>query len=167
LRVAENRWKHWGAVAEYSFSNQPLRLSNLTDSQPLLALGHAIHRFSYNVAYYPLDRTHRFRPFAFAGPGVSLFYVRSDAKDLAAARGLRLNDPWKLTIQWGGGIKILLKDKVAASFQFSDNIAGVPHYGLPPNGRLVSGTYSAGFLPNGIMHNRLLSVGLIYQWGAR
>ncbi len=93
LRITENRWKHWGATMEYGFSNQPLRFTNLSDTAPSLALGHSIHRFSYDVLYYPLDRFHRLRPFAFAGSGVSLFYIRSSSKDAAAAKGIPLSDP--------------------------------------------------------------------------
>jgi hypothetical protein len=167
LRIAENRWKNWGAIMEYSFSNQPLRFSNLTDSLPSLALSHSIHHVSYEIAYYPLDRANRFRPFVFAGPGVSLYYIRKDSRDFAATKSLRLTSPWKLTGEWGGGVKILLMDKLAASVQFTDSFTGVPAYGLPPNGSLISGAYKAGFFPSGIMHNRQFNVGLIYQWGGR
>jgi hypothetical protein len=167
IRIAENRWKNWGAIMEYSLSNQPLRFSNLTDTLPSLALRHSVHHVSYNIAYYPLDRTNRFRPFVFAGPGVSLYYIRKDSRDFAATKGLRLTSPWKLTGEWGGGVKILIIDKLAASVQFTDSITGVPSYGLPPNGSLVSGSYTAGFFPSGIMDNRQFNVGLIYQWGGR
>jgi opacity protein-like surface antigen len=167
LRVTENRWQHWGAAMEYGFSNQPLKFTNLSDAVPLLALGHSIHRFKYDFVYYPFDRSHRLRPFAFAGSGASLFVVKGPSRDAAAAKGIQLNDPWKLTVSWGGGVKYLIRDQLAASFQFSDGMSGVPHYGLPPSGRFVSSQYSPGFQPDGRLHNRLISLSFIYQWGSR
>ncbi len=167
LRLTENRWKHWGAAMEYSFSNQPLRFTNLSDAVPSLALTHSIHRLSYDVLYYPLDTRHRLRPFAFAGPGVSLFYIKSSARDAAAALGIHLTDPWKFSMRWGGGVKYLIRDQVAVSVQFTDNISGVPQYGMPGAGYTVAGQYVAGFRPDGLMHNRLISVGFNYQFGRR
>jgi opacity protein-like surface antigen len=167
LRITENRWKHWGATMEYGFSNQPLRFTNLSDTAPSLALGHSIHRFSYDVVYYPLDRFHRLRPFAFAGSGVSLFYIRSSSKDAAAAQGIPLSNPWKFSMRWGGGAKYLIRDQIAVSMQYSENISGVPHYGLPSTGYVASGQYSPGFKPDGMLHNRLFSLSFNYQWGSR
>jgi opacity protein-like surface antigen len=165
--ITDNRWQHWGATLEYSFANQPITFANLTDSVSSLSLGHVIHRFSYDVLYYPLDRSQKVRPYLFAGPGVSLFYVKSSSKDEAASQGISLSDPWKFTMNWGGGVKYLLKSQVAASFQFSDSISGVPGYGLPRTGIVVSGGYAPGFRPDGLMNNWLISFGLNYQWDDR
>jgi opacity protein-like surface antigen len=164
IRVTDNQWQHWGATLEYSFSDQPITVTNLSDSMPSLELGHAIHRFAYDVLYYPSDRDHKLRPFVFAGPGVSLFHVNGSAKDAAAAMGIRLSDPWKFTMNWGGGVKYLLKKQFAASFQFSDSISGVPGYGLPETGRVISGVYVPGFCPEGRLHNWLIGIGLVFQW---
>jgi hypothetical protein len=164
ISATDNLKQHYGGSLEYSFSNQPLTITNLSDAVPSLSLGHSIHRFAYNILYYPLDRDARLRPFAFLGPGVSLFSVSGSSKEAAAAQGIHLSAPWKFTVNFGGGIKYLLKDHVAASFQFSDSISGVPGYGLPPNGSFVSGKYIPGFRPDGLMHNWLISVGFLYQW---
>jgi opacity protein-like surface antigen len=167
FRIAESRWQHWGAIMEYSFSNQPLTFTNLADALPALKLGHSIHRISYDVAYYPLDRSYRLRPYAFAGSGVALFHVKGGSKELARAKGVSLNDPWKLALNWGGGVKYLIGDHIGVSFQFSDNTSKTPHYSLPPNARVSSGVFSPGFLPSGSLHNRLITVGFIYQWGSK
>ena len=164
IRVADNQWKHWGASFEYSYTNQPLTFTNLSDSVPSLGLGHAIHGFVYDVLYYPRDRDCRLRPFIFAGPGVSLFHINSSGKDAAAARGIHLSDSWKFAMNWGGGAKYLLAKQVAASFQFGDSISGVPSYGLPGTGKVQSGTYVPGFHPDGLMHNWLVGVGIAFQW---
>ncbi len=164
FRLADNRWQHFGATLEYSFSSQPITFTNLSDSTPSLGLGHTIHRFAYDVLYYPRNRDFRLRPFVFAGPGVSLFYVKGSAKQEAAAQGIRLSDPWKFTMNFGGGIKYLLKPQVAVSLQFSDSISGVPRYGLPTSGSVVSGRYVPGFHPNGYLDNWLISISFLYQW---
>ncbi len=167
MRLTENRWKNWGAAMEYSFSNQPLTFTNLSDAVPSLSLGHSIHRFSYDVLYYPLDRSHRLRPFAFAGTGVSLFYVKSASKDAAAAYNVHLNDPWKFSMRWGGGVKYLIKDQFAVAFQYTSNTSGIPQYGLPGTGYVASGQYVPGFRPDGLLNNRLISLSFNYQWGSR
>jgi opacity protein-like surface antigen len=164
IRFTDNLKQHYGGSVEYSFSNQPLTITNLSDAVPSLDLGHSIHRFAYNVLYYPLDKDARLRPFAFAGPGVSLFYVSGGSKEGAAAQGIHLSDPWKFTMNFGGGVKYLVKDHFAASLQFSDSVSGVPGYGLPPNGYFASGKYIAGFHPDGLLNNWLISVGFVYQW---
>jgi opacity protein-like surface antigen len=167
FRITDNRWRHFGATAEYGFSNQPLTFTNLSDSTPSLGLGHAIHRVAYDVLYYPRNRDFRMRPYVFAGPGVSLFYIKGSAKQAASAQGIGLSDPWKFTMNWGGGVKYLLADHIAASLQFSDSISGVPSYGLPAAGSVVSGRYVPGFQPDGLLHNWLISFGFIYQWSDR
>lgn len=165
--ITENRWQHWGATLEYAFSNQPMTFTNLSDSIPSLSFGQSIHRFAYDVLYYPRDQYQRLRPYAFAGPGVALFYIKGSGKDAASVQGIRLNDPWKFTMNWGGGIKYLVKDHAVASFQFSDSISGVPGYGLPPTGKAGPGGYVAGFRPDGLMNNWLISVGFNYQFEIR
>jgi opacity protein-like surface antigen len=164
IRVTNNRWQHWGATLEYGFSKQPLTFTNLSDSIPSLRLGHAIHRFAYEVLYYPRNPDHRLRPFVFAGPGISLFYIRGSGKETAEARGIGLSDPWKFTMNWGGGVKYLLRNQIAASLQFSDSISRVPNYGLPETGRVVSAVYVPGFHPEGLLHNWLIGIGFIFQW---
>jgi opacity protein-like surface antigen len=166
-RIADNHWRHWGAAFEYSFSNQPINFTNLSDATPSVGLGQAIHRFNYDMLYYPFDRHYRLRPYAFAGPGVALFWIKGSAKDAAAAQGIQLSDPWKFAMNWGGGVKFLVVRQVAANFQFSDNISGVPGYGLPETGRFVSGTYVPGFRPNGLLNNWLISAGFTFQWDDR
>ena len=166
--ITENRWQHWGMTLEYNFANQPITFSNLSDSIPSLRLGHLIHRFAYDVLYYPLDRHQKLRPYLFAGPGVSLFYIKGSSKNEATALWVSsLSDPWKFTMNWGGGVKYLFKKPVAALFQFSDSISGVPGYGLPETGSVGSGGYSPGFRPDGLMNNWLISFGLNYQWNDR
>jgi len=163
-RVTDNRWCNFGTSVEYSYSNQPLTFTNLSDSIPSLGLGHAIHRFSYNIIYYTHDRSSRLRPFVFGGPGTSLFYIKGGAKDDAAARGLQLQDCWKFTMNWGGGVKYLLRNRLAATAQFGDSVSGVPGYGLPKQGRVTSGGYVPGFHPDGLLNNWMVEAGVVFQW---
>lgn len=167
LRVTDDEWQHWGTAAEYSFSNQPLTFTNLSDSIQSLGLGSAIHRFSYDILYYAQDRDHKLRVFAFVGPGVSLFHIKGSGKEIAEAQGIHLTDPWKFTMNWGGGAKYLLRNQVAASIQFNDSVSGIPRYGLPETGRVVSGVFVPGFHPKGLLNNWLISAGFIYQWDER
>ncbi len=165
VSLSQNPWEHWGAALEYVFSNQPMTFTNLSDSIPSLSLGQSVHRFAYDVVYYPRGRHQRLRPYAFAGPGIALFYIKGASKDAASVQGITsLSDPWKFTMNWGGGVKYLVREHAVASFQFSDSVSGVPGYGLPEIGKTGQAGYVAGFRPDGLMNNWLVSVGFTYQW---
>jgi opacity protein-like surface antigen len=166
-RITANRWEHWGAEGEYSFSDQAVTFSNISDDYASLTLDHSIHRIAYNVIYYIYDRNSRLRPYLLGGPGVTLFHISGSTKDAAKAQGIPISDPWKFTMNWGGGFRYLLKKQIAVSAQFSDSISGVPAYGLPDVGRYVDTTYIPGFSPSGVMHNWLISGGFVYQWDDR
>lgn len=167
VRISDNRWNHWGADFDYSYSNQPLTFTNLSPDIASLSLGHSIHRFIYDIAYYAFPKRERLRPFAFAGAGVSLFYLDGSSKATAAALGLHLADQWKFTFSWGGGVKYLVMDHVAFSFRFADNVTGVPGYGLPRSANVSGGRFVPGFTPDGYLHNWLVAVAFDYQWGER
>jgi opacity protein-like surface antigen len=168
VRIAENRWNHWGASLEYSFSNQPLSFTNVSPDLYSIAFGHSVHRWVYDVLYYPLDRSKRLRPYAFAGGGVSLFHINEASKaEAASTLGLTLTDSWKFAFSWGGGVKYLALDHVAFCLQLSDRITGVPDYGFPRSIEFAGGEFRPGFEPTGYLNNWLLSLGFAYQWGER
>jgi hypothetical protein len=165
--IMNNRWSKVSAALEYSLSAQSATITNLSDLLPSLTGNHSIHRISYNILYFPRGRKVRLQPYVFGGPGLSLFYVRRSIKDAAEALGLRLKDPWKLTISLGGGARYFLGSRIAAFFQFGDNISGVPGYGLPISGRVIGGQYIPGFRPNGFLHNWETRCGIMFQLSER
>jgi opacity protein-like surface antigen len=168
VRIAENRWDHWGASLEYSFSNQPLSFTNVSPELYSIAFGHSVHRLIYDVLYYPVDRSKRLRPYAFGGTGVTRFHINDTSKaEAASTLGITLVDRWKFTISWGGGVKYLVLDHVAICFQFSDRITGVPDYGFPRSIQVVGGAFRPGFEPTGYLNNWLINLGFAYQWGER
>ncbi len=165
--ITNNRGQRYGGAFEYSFANQPMTFTNLADSIPSLSFGQSVHRFAYNLIYYPMERQKQLRPYVFAGPGVALFAVKGSSKDAAAVQGVHLNDPWKMTMNWGGGIKYLVMKQAGIQFQFSDSISGVPGYGLPETAKAGPGGANAGFRPDGLMNNWQVSIGFNYQWRNR
>jgi opacity protein-like surface antigen len=167
IRVMENLGQHWAAALEYSFSNQPLKLSGLSDPAPSFHLKQSVHRISYDILYLPRSRYERLRPFVFAGPGVALFYVRENSRSAASALNMNLTSPWKATFNWGGGAKYLFMNHLAAAAQITDSISTVPRYGLPKAASLSSNIFTPGFNPSGLMHNWRLSAGFVYEWDPR
>ncbi len=161
--IMNNRWNQVSAALEYSFSDQPVTVTNLSEFLPSLKGNHSIHRVTYNILYFPLGRDVRLQPYVFGGPGLSLFYVRRSGKNAAEAQGLRLKDPWKFTVSLGGGARYFLGSRIAAFFQFSDNISGVPGYGLPISGQVLEEEYIPGFRPNGLLHNWETRCGIMLQ----
>ncbi len=165
IRLAENFREHLGAEFEYSFSNQPVRLSNLSPGLPLLSMGHTVHRFVYDVMYYPLDKSSRLRPYAFIGAGTTLFHVDASSKADVFPLGIELKDRWKFTFSWGGGVKYLLADQTVMRLDFSDRVSGVSDFGFPSAGGNVQGRFVPGFRPAGHIKNWTLTLGLAYQFG--
>jgi len=165
FRIGETLGDHWGADFEYSYSNQPLKFTNLSPDIPSLRLNHGIHRFLYNILYYPLPRSSRLRPYVFGGAGMALFYTKDSSKAEAALEGMDIKDRWKVAFNWGGGLKVLLRDYLTARFQIGDQVTGVSNYGFPSVAQIGQEQFFPGFKPNGSIHNWLFVFGLGYQWG--
>jgi opacity protein-like surface antigen len=162
--IAQNLGRHWAANVEYSFSNQPLTFKNLADAVPTFQAGQAVHRMTYEILYLPRARNQRLRPYVFAGPGITLFHIHKKSKTAASALGMHLNDPWKPTFNWGGGVKFLFQDHLAVNVRFSDTISGLPRYGLPRTAAFWASQFHPGLDARGVMHSWRFGAGLIYEW---
>lgn len=163
-RVSENLGQHFGAELEYSFSNQPLFLQNVAPGTSF-GLDHKTHRVVYSFLYSPQDRFQKIRPFVLAGVGATFFQVDKDSEGQALLQNVDLNDQWKFTFSWGGGVKAQLAEQWGIRIDVKDHITGVPDYGLPSTAPLINGGIGAGLRPDGVMHNWQLSVGFTYSWG--
>jgi opacity protein-like surface antigen len=164
LRISQNVRDYWGADIEYSFANQPLRFTNVSPDIQELSLSHYLHHFSYNVSFLPLPRVKRFRPYGDAGIGAALYYVPGHAKQQALEAGLALRDSWEFLFNWGGGLKYLVIDKFAVTFDAKNRLSRVPSYGIPPSARVVDGQYRPGMARHGAVQHWQASIGLTYQW---
>lgn len=164
VRINQNLGDYWNADLEYSFANQWLRFTNLSPSIQSLSLDQYVHRFSYDVSFVALPRTRRFRPYAGAGIGAALFYLPGRVKKDALELGLSLRDSWELLFNFGGGVKYLVMDGFALTFDVKDRLSSVPSYGLPLSARVVNGFYQPGISSHGIVQTPQVSLGFTYQW---
>src|SRR5262245_60577570 len=126
LRITQNLGDFAAADLEYSFANQPLRFINLTPDIPSLSLGHSVQHFSYNVSYLPLPLEKRLRPYGSIGAGAVWYHISKGSKNEAAALGVGLNGNWEFAFSAGGGLKYLVQDQFALTFNVKDQISGVP-----------------------------------------
>jgi opacity protein-like surface antigen len=110
--------------------------------------------------YYPTGQSHRLRPYAFAGPGFALFQVHEDSRAFAAQQNISLTSSWKFTMTWGVGARYMILDRMGVGFRFGDALSRLPAYGLPS----TKGQFSAGFRPEGFLHNCQIGMSFIYQW---
>jgi hypothetical protein len=166
MRINQNLGDYWGAAIEYSFANQPLRFTNLSPAIQDLSLSHYLHHFSYNVAFLPLPRTKRLRPYGDAGIGAALYYVPGHAKHQALEAGVALRDSWEFLFNWGGGLHYLVIDKFGLTFDARHRLSRAPSYGIPSSARVVDGVYLPGMARarHGILQHWQASFGLTYQW---
>ena len=163
-RVNQNLNDYWNADLEYSFANQPLRITNLSPTIPSLELGQSVHHFSYSVSYIPLGGWERFRPYVRAGAGATLFYLHGDTRDAALAQGVQVRDSWNFTLNWGGGFKCIMNENALLVFDVKDYLSSVPSYGLAPSARVVNGQFQPGVATSGLLQNLQVSIGIAVRW---
>jgi opacity protein-like surface antigen len=164
VRANQNFNDFWSADLEYSFADQDLRLTNLSPSMPNFSLAQYIHHLSYDISYLPAGPRKRFRPYAIAGIGGGWFYIPGRAKKDALEVGLKLRDSFELVFNLGGGMKYLVADQFAVTFDVKHRWSGVPSYGLPESIRVVNGQYRPGMLATGVLQSTQFNFGLTFQW---
>lgn len=166
LRITENLNHHVGAELEYAFANQPAQFRNLRPGFPATPFDQSVHKISYSLLLYPLDRYQRYRPYGSLGAGASYFQV--DADPGGALQGVDLKSRWKAAFSYGGGVKVHLRDQWGARFDFRNHVTGVPDYGLPRTAPVLPGGVTGPALrPEGRIQNWQLSLGFLYTWGER
>jgi opacity protein-like surface antigen len=163
-RVNQNLGDFWGVDIEYTFSDQNLEFTNISPAIQHLSLNQYIHNLSYNVSYLPLPRTKRFRPYADAGIGASLFYIARSSKNEALDLGLKVRDSWEFLGNVGGGFKFLMTDQLAVTVDLKDRISRVPSYGIPTSAQVIGGQYHPGMSLHGLLHSWKFNAGITYQW---
>jgi opacity protein-like surface antigen len=152
------------AQLEYSFSDQPLHLTNLKPEIPHLYLGHNLHSLTYSVSYLPRPPEKRLRPFVSAGTGPLLFHITRDSKQEVEKLNLDLRDSWELVLNLGGGIKYLVADQFAFTVDVKSRLSRLPTYGLPRSSQLVDGQYQPGLSVRGLLNSWQINFGLAHQW---
>ncbi|MFB3904640.1 MAG: hypothetical protein ACE15E_14415 [Acidobacteriota bacterium] len=162
-RISENLGGRFGAELDYSLANQPVEFRNLAPTLLLLSLDQRVHNIAYTVLFYGLKRNSRLRPYAAVGPGISLYETFGTAEDNAAALGLNLKHRWKAAGIIGAGVKYRTTEETGFRFDVRDHITGVPDFGLPGAGTIQT----AGFRPDGQLHNWQFSVGFFYSFSGR
>lgn len=163
-RVSQNLGSFLTADMEYNFSDQPLRLTNLTPNAPNLYLSHFLHSLTYSVSYSPRPPEKRFRPYVGAGGGVQLFYLSEESKLETAKLGVGLRDSWEALFNWGGGVRHLVADRFAVIVDVKGRLTRIPTYGLPRSAQLVDGQYQPAISTRGLMHSWQINLGLAHQW---
>jgi outer membrane protein W len=163
VRISENLGEHFGAELDYSLANQPVELRNLSPTLQVLNLDHRVHSVAYTVLFYGLKRDSRLRPYAAVGPGISLYETFGESEDNAVALGLSLTNRWKAAGIIGGGVKFRTTEQTGFRFDVRDHITGVPDFGLPHAATIQT----AGFRPDGQLHNWQFSVGFFYSLSGR
>jgi outer membrane protein W len=164
VRANQNFADFATAELEYSFANQPLRFSNLSEPGSVLDLSHYLHSFSYGVVFSPMRKDKRFRPYFGGGAGTTFFYVSGTSKQEALLQGVGLRDSWEFVFNWGGGVKYLVRDQFAIALDVKDRISRVPNYALPSTGQVINGRYVPAIATQGIMQVWQVNFGFTYQW---
>jgi opacity protein-like surface antigen len=162
-RANQNFGDYWAAELEYSFANQRLNFDGLLPGQSL-AFTNYLHNVSYNATFLPLPRTSRFRPYADAGIGFGLFFIPKRSEKDALANGIHLRDSWEFLFNWGGGLKYLVADQFAITFDVRDRLSRVPSYGLPESARIINGQFQPGMASHGALQIWQFNLGFTYQW---
>ncbi|MGH9340231.1 MAG: outer membrane beta-barrel protein [Acidobacteriota bacterium] len=160
-RITENLGENFGAELEYSYANHPMTFENLAQDLPRLDRHHHVHKLSYSILYYPLDRHSRIRPFGSVGGGASFYQASGDAGDQAIGQSVELKGRWKAAFSYGGGVKIKLDEKWGLRADIRDHVTGVPDFALPSQS--IDPAVPA-IRPQGELHNWQVSLGILYTF---
>jgi opacity protein-like surface antigen len=165
VRLSQYFNDFWAADLEYSYSLQNLRFTNLSPDVQRLSVNNYIHHIDYNVAYMPLPRDSRFRPYVNAGTGAVLFFINGESLSAARQQGLNLRQStWEFRFNLGGGVKYLVMDQFAVSLDVKNSLSGIPKYAVPSSTQVIDGQYHPGIAVDGIMQNWQLSAAANFQW---
>ena len=162
FRVTENLGRKIGAELEYSYAENSLSFSNLSDLVPTLNVNQRIHKIVYSILAYPLGRKGKFQPFGSFGGGTSFFQIVDDS--VAEQNAILFKDRWKLAVSFGGGVKIPLSGPWGFRVDIRDQITSVPDFGLPAVSPVFQGNSGAGLQPDGLFHNWQIDAGFIYRF---
>ena len=86
------------------------------------------------------------------------------AKKEALLDGLALRSSWEFMFNWGGGLKYLVADQFALTFDVRDRVSRVPSYGIPDSARIINGQFQPGMATHGVLNNWQFNLGFTYQW---
>ncbi len=162
MRITENLGRKIGAELEYSYIDNSLSFSNLSDLVPTLNVKQRIHKIVYSILVYPLGRKGRIQPFGSFGGGTSFFQIADDSE--AIQNAVILKDRWQLAASFGGGVKIPLSGPWGFRVDVRDQITSVPDFGLPAIAPAFQANSGAGLLPDGLFHNWQIDAGIIYRF---
>ena len=163
-RATQNLGEFFATTIEYGFSDQPLRLTNVSSRLPNLNMSHFVHSLTYNVSFSPMRRSQRFRPHIEAGTGALLFHISENSKNDAEDRDLRLEDSWEVLFNYGIGFKYLFADRFALVADVKGRVSDIPTYGLPSKSKFVNGQFEPAISASGIMHSWQINIGFAHQW---
>ena len=100
-RLTQNMGQRFGGEVEYVYSNQPGQFKQLSSTIAVLDFSQKIHKFAYDMIFYPADRDTPVRPFLLAGIGGSFFQVTDDSKQEAARLGVTLDNELRFAFSFG------------------------------------------------------------------
>src|SRR5262245_269765 len=163
-RATQNLGDYASADVEYSFADQDLTLTNLSPDIPSFHVTQAIHNMSYNISFLPRPRSKRLRPYGVVGVGAVLFWIPGQSSREAKALNFNLRSSWEFLGNAGGGVRYLVMDQFALTFDAKDHISRLPSYGIPVSTRVVDGQYHPGLSRHGILNNWQINFGFTYQW---
>ena len=124
--IGQDLYQHWGGEVMYTFRDDDLVLKSGSQKVNMDAESHLIH---YDMLFYPLRRSSRFRPYAAAGAGIRWFtatgheYVNQPLGDFAL---LTRTDEVKPLISVGGGLKFRLSRHTDIRLDVRDYISPFP-----------------------------------------
>jgi hypothetical protein len=130
-----------------------------------VSVNNYIHHIDYNMAYLPIPTSKQFRPYVKAGTGAVLFFINGESLSVAQQQGLKLRQsPWQFIFNWGGGVKYLVLDRFAVSFDVKDSLSGIPRYAIPKSAQVINGVFQPGVAIDGVLNNWQIGVAANFQW---
>lgn len=145
----------YGGEIRYGFQRNPAKLSAGSTN---LNFGANSHQLTYDFLIYPGSNRSKVRPFILAGGGLRGYQgtgKEQALQPLLQYAALTKSNQWLPMINFGGGVKWDLSDRVVLRFEVRDSVSQFPDNVILP---------VPPYKKPGMIHNIMPSIGISYRF---
>jgi hypothetical protein len=147
VSFTHNLYSHWRGEIRYLFEQRNLRLTSGSESAEFAGRAHVLQ---YDSLYHLHPRNVKVRPYVAVGGGMKLFQgtgTEAAYQPLMQYAYLTRTRELKPMLSFGGGFKIALRGRMAATFDFRDQVTTFPTKLITPAPGMTINSWLHDFVP--------------------
>jgi hypothetical protein len=145
--IGHDRYPRWSGEIRYEFRSGEARLASKGQNAAFSAQAHALR---YDVIWHSRPKRERLRPYLAFGGGAKIYRgtgAEAAYRPLMEYAWLTRSSDTKPLLAVGGGIKVLLGERVLARFDFRDQLTPFPSKVVTPATRQKVRAWLHDFVP--------------------